>query len=300
MVEKKHMRTHRARHLVSVVAAAVLAFAACSKQESGLQTLVRISVDPFTFTTEGIDNEQMQNKLSADTMAWITVAVYDADAGQLVYHESQQKSAQASSGAHYGDVEMRLHAGNYIVQALAYNSSEEIELLSQQSARFAGIKSDCHVGTKAVAVTGSGTVDISMHLNRIVAKFGMRMWGPIPDSVASMELAFSGGDGLFNPANGNLTVDTAFVYSTTVSSIVRAMDSVTLYALTLLTGQTQTMDITARARNAQGQLLFERTFENVRLERNKSTLARGDFFSATAEGNFSVDLDYEEGEVINF
>ena len=163
--------------------------------EPGVPVTIRVaSLEqvPFgSFGTKGSAN-------LSEACTWINYAIYDADGKGLVKPQVNQKSNDDT----FGTLNLKLEEGNYRLVVMAHSSTSnpkldnpsKIDIPSNSKGRRI---TDTFLSSSVITVT-KGMQPLSINLDRVVARFEIRLVGDtIPGAVTRFEFEI-GKDGSFS------------------------------------------------------------------------------------------------------
>lgn len=163
--------------------------------EPGVPVTIRVaSLEqvPFgSFGTKGSAN-------LSEACTWINYAIYDADGNGLVKPQVNQKSNDDT----FGTLNLKLEEGNYRLVVMAHSSTSnpkldnpsKIDIPSNSKGRRI---TDTFLSSSVITVT-KGMQPLSINLDRVVARFEIRLVGDtIPGAVTRFEFEI-GKDGSFS------------------------------------------------------------------------------------------------------
>lgn len=243
-------------------------------EEPGVPVTIRVaSLEqvPFgSFGTKGMAN-------LSEACTWINYAIYDAEGNGLVKPQINQKSNDDS----FGTLNMKLEEGNYRLVVMAHSSTSnpkldnpsKIDIPSNSKGRRI---TDTFLSSSVITVT-KGMQPLSINLDRMVARFEIRLVGDsIPGVVTRFEFEI-GKDGSFSlNANTGYGVKTARGYTDKVN--VQPGDSVIGVYTFVSEGSTATR-IKVVAIDSLECEYGSWDFEDVPITRNRITVYKGALFA---------------------
>lgn len=243
-------------------------------EEPGVPVTIRVaSLEqvPFgSFGTKGMAN-------LSEACTWINYAIYDAEGNGLVKPQINQKSNDDS----FGTLNLKLEEGNYRLVVMAHSSTSnpkldnpsKIDIPSNSKGRRI---TDTFLSSSVITVT-KGMQPLSINLDRMVARFEIRLVGDsIPGVVTRFEFEI-GKDGSFSlNANTGYGVKTARGYTDKVN--VQPGDSVIGVYTFVSEGSTQTR-IKVVAIDSLECEYGSWDFEDVPITRNRITVYKGALFA---------------------
>lgn len=287
------------------LAGLVLLLAACSTDNSihNDDTLIPVTVRVSDFSVsqdEFPGTRATTAPASYEGIDAITLAFYTED-GTEQYKTTQLKS-NLPSGKTFGELELSLPIGSYtmVVIGRGHFSGDVFTLESPASAFY-----DCeHVRetftcTQDVKIGNCDAVELSATLNRIVAQVTVVSTDTKTSNVARIRTTFSAGGKRFNPTTGLALDNTGF--SNTVYGEGNTGETTSAVNFLFLASDEQKMDVTIETLDADGEVLFSKTVNDVPLRRNRVTTLTGAMYSpAAATASFTLSTDWLPGNNLNF
>lgn len=282
------------------MAVCCLVFAACSNEES-MDSSVNLSGEqvmaPVTVTTTGFEVSQgeftsrraEQSVTSYNYVKALTLAFFDQD-GTEVYKCTHIKNDPNATYTTFGEFSTSLPLGSYTMVVIGYNLSQEMTLTSSTVASIStGSLCETFADTQEVNINNTTPINLTATLQRIVTALGVRSTDNRPAGVTQLRLTYSAGSKSFNPMTGLAADNNGFTDLITFNGAVGA----TIYSgsyLFLATDE-QTMNVTIETLDADDNVLFSKTVNNVPLKRNRITTLQGPLFSdgTTNAGSFKVE-----------
>ena len=279
--------------------------ASCSNDES-VNTVesadyyapVTVKVDGFSVEQGDIPVTRATALESYGSVKFVTLAFYKSD-GTEAYKHTQVRDNEDTFTT-FGEFSCNLPMGSYNMVVLCNEGSNAITLSSPTSATYGdNIVMDTFAATQAVNITSNNAVNLSATLNRIVSAVVVKSSDNRPNDVTRMRITCSGGDKSFNPNTGLAIEDNGFVRVLNFSSSAGSPTNIGIY-LFLATDE-QEVDVTVEMLNANGDVLFSRSAENVPLKRNRITSLTGTLFSNTGVmSSFQVNGSWLTEQSVNF
>jgi hypothetical protein len=199
---------------------------------------------------------------------------------------------QAATDDGFGKINVSLAAGTYRIIALAHNCDGNATITDPAKITFKDNKiTDTFYYIDDVNVTGEASHDMSM--TRGVARFRLIIKDKIPTNVTQFMFYYTGGSSTFS------AVDKAGIVNSRQTETLTASEDSIYDVYTFPRADSQTLKIVVTALSSDGKTVAEKTFENVPVAVNKSTVYRGYFFSegpdSKDEGfSFKVDDGWKE------
>ena len=289
------------RLTLMTLAALTLAFAGCGKDKITYLVPVKVQVNDFTITQEDFPTKDAQDVADYEGVKAITLAFYN---GTTEVYKTTQMRSDNTTYTTFGEFDCTLPMGSYTMVVLGYgmgqNNEDTLTLTSPTQAEYtAGRVRETFAATQTVNISSTEAVDISATLNRIVAKVNITSTDNRPASVVALRATFSAGGMAFNPTTGLATANNGFSNTVVLQNAPGGTSGIVSY-LFLATDE-QTMDVTFETLDANDNVLYTKTITNVPLKRNRVTTLKGVMFTNDSSScTFQVDIDWIEGNTINF
>ncbi|MBR1447432.1 MAG: hypothetical protein IJ588_01625 [Prevotella sp.] len=298
-------------------AAFVLLAASCSNDES-LDSSVNLSSEqglaPVTVSVSGFAVEQgdfpgtgepqgtraatrAQSVSDYANVKFLTLAFYKSD-GTEVYKQTQNRDDDATYDT-FGEFSTSLPMGSYTMVVVANGGSNVPTLTSATSATYGeNVVGDTFVKSQEVNITSTEAVNLDATLDRIVTCIAVDSSDGRTEEAKKLRITTTTGGRSFSPTTGLATVNSGI---TAMITLPEAVGTVTKSAsLLFLAADEQTADVTIETLDADDNVLFSKTVENVPLKRNRWTILTGAMYQTTASGTFSVNTDWLTNENVNF
>ena len=233
-----------------------------------------------------------------DKVKAITLAFYDVE-GTEKYKHTQLK-ADGDTYTSFGEFTCDLPVGSYTMVVLGYGSDYAITLTSPTAAAYTEDKvRETFSATQSVTITSAAAVELAPTLHRIVSKFQLLSTDPRPAGVSQINLTFAAGGQSFNPTTGLATDNSGFINSIAPSAAVGTTINTTGH-LFLATDE-QKIDVTIEVLDADDNVLFTKTVNNVPFKRNRLTTLTGAIFTApSATASFKFETSWLDPTTVNF
>ena len=233
-----------------------------------------------------------------DKVKAITLAFYDVE-GTEKYKHTQLKADDATYTT-FGEFTCDLPVGSYTMVVLGYGSEQPITLTSPTAAAYTEDKvRETFSATQPVTITSTAAVELAPTLNRIVSKFQLLSTDPRPAGVSQINLTFAAGGLSFNPSTGLATDNSGLINSIAPSAAVGTTINTTGH-LFLATDE-QKIDVTIEVLDADDNVLFTKTVNNVPFKRNRLTTLSGAIFTApSATASFKFETSWLDPTTVNF
>jgi len=279
-----------------------LTFTSCSVKEDRMHCLVPVTVHLNNISVsmeEFSDTRAVQDVEDYDGIKAIDLAFYE---GNTEVFKTTQIRSDGTTYTTFGEFECALPIGNYTLVAIArgYSEGDVFTLTSPTSAAFTSERArETFCATQAVTVTSDDPLDLSVTLNRIIARLNILSTDVHSASVTRIRTTYAAGGKSFNPSTGLATVNSGF--TVTNSGFWEQDGTLHVSNYAFLATDEQTMDITLEALDADDHVLFSKLVPNVPLKRNRVTTLSGAMFTTDASMlGFQVETDWLEGNTVNY
>lgn len=280
-----------------LVAAALMLFASCKKQDDGGLATVRLHVNEFEISQEEFPTKSDPvgdyNGINA-----ITLAFYS---GSTEVTRITQLRADSTTFTTFGDFECSLPMGSYTMVVVAYKTQDDspFVLTGPTAAAFTGAHAfETFATTQAVNITSTSDVNLNATLNRIVAKLQVISSDGRTANATNVRMTFAAGGKSFNPTSGLATSNTGFANTVSISAAVGSPSNSTSYVF--LATDEQTMTVTLDVLDANGESISHQVVENVPFQRNHVTKLTGSLYTAGAGSNFLIETGWDTQFNVNF
>lgn len=298
-----------------IIAGLSLLFAACSNEseqpivvENPVEdsvTLVPIKVHVNEFKTTMTDFDEARAMTRSvdpkdyDNLKAITLAFYDVD-NKEVYKKTQVKND--GSNLSFNDFTADLPIGHYTLLALGYfySSSDEFVLTSLTEAAFTSDKPrETFALSQDVTVTSGNPLQLEITLKRLTPKLTIRSTDVRSASVKRMRTTYAKGGKRFNPTTGYAMDDNGFAQTQSANTDDANLLKIASYPF--LTSESDNIDITIEALDANDQVLFTKHIPAVPLKRNAETTISGPIFTTGSSTiGITLDTDWLPGYEVTF
>jgi len=293
----------------SILLAAAVLFSACNNNVETPKALVTVTVNDFTITQEDLPSAQhapqrvAQNPASYTGVGAIDLVMFASD-GSEAYRHTQLKS-DGSTFTTFGEFSFTIPVGNYtmVVVARQVGTGDVFTVTSPTEAGYTSERPrETFCKTQTVTVTNASPLELSVTLKRIVSALNIISTDGRPVSATKVRTTFSKGGKSFNPTTGLALTDNGFTQTNNPSSAVGAAINITGFQfLTSADDAEEEIDVTIDVLDADDNVLFTHTVEDVPFKRNRKTILSGAIFSASASAaSFQLDTDWITEETVNF
>ena len=206
-----------------------------------------------------------------------------------VYRSSGTRVKQVNQKvgeAHFGTCYFQLDEGVYQLVVVGHSSQGNPTMTDLSSIRFTNKQgftdTFCYWGTMAI---GAADTVMEVSLSRIVALCRLVITDDFPAKVATLHCYYTGGSGAFDAKTGLGSVQSR---QEVVFDVTGAQHQFDLY--TFLHSMASDIHLVVTAQDANGQALYQRTFD-VPMRRNQVTRLSGAFFSASEGSDVQVTVN---------
>jgi len=192
--------------------------------------------------------------------------------------ENKVKSvAQKLGDLEFGSVGFKLAEGTYTLAVIGHNSEASATVTSADKTTFKDNRvTDTFLYTGELVVADQ-PIELELELRRVVAMFRFVLEDEMPAEVSQMQFYYTGGSSTLSVATGYGSVNSR---QTVKFNVVPEQKQFDLYTFPHAESGVLKMKITAL--DANGEIIEERTLEEVPVTRNLITRYSGKFFSASS------------------
>ena len=263
---------------------------------------VRVHVSGFTVDQTdfaGVRTRSAEDVASHKDVNAVILAFYS---GSTEVEKITQLKDEMGAGETFGEFSLSLPMGSYIMMAVACHVSDTspFELTSATVAAYTGLHAfDTFTTSRTVNVSSTAAVDISATLNRATTLLKVISTDGKAAGVTNVRTTLTGGSRSFNPTTRFATDDTGF--DNTVSNNATVGNPSTSLTYFFLAEDEQTMDVTIETLDADENVLFSKTLENVPFKRNRKTVLTGPMYTNNGvNGSFKVETEWLEDYNMGF
>ena len=277
-------------YLVMVITTILFTFSSCEKVDvEAAEETVNIVDDGGTkvvFHVSDLKIEQYdgEEQISSVPQSYsrLNFAIFDNNKRLKVINQTAELSS-------FGKISLEISPGTYSIVVLAHNGLGNASISSPDLIKFKDNKvTDTFYYCGTVNITGDASYDIK--LKRAVAKCRITIKDRFPSSVALMRFKYTGGSSTFNAVSGYGCVNSR---QTEERDILvpdeRGATSFDLY--TFPHNNDDMLNITIMALNANGDILYSKVIDDVKVNINRQTTCDGNLFgteSSSENGDFIV------------
>lgn len=263
---------------------------------------VTVSVSGFSVEQGDIAETRATTVGEYNNLKALTLAFYKSD-GTQQFKATQYKN-DASTYDTFGEFSTSLPIGHYTMVVMGCssdNAAGNILLTGLYTAGYDDYVRETFSASQAVTVSNSSAQNLSITLNRIMAKVKIVSTDGRTADVHAIRTTFSGGSKGFNPTSGLATDNNGIVNTVVTNAIIG--NTTTIGNGVFLASDEQTMDVTVETLDADEHVLFSKTVTNVPLKRNRETTLTGAMYTVSGDasaGSFLLNSDWLEGNSMNF
>lgn len=285
------------------MAGIALLFAACSNNENetivdnNAQAPVTVRVDGFSISQNDFPATRATAIGEYTSVKAITLAFYKSD-GTEVYKHTQFKSDE-STYTTFGEFSTSLPMGSFTMVVLGYYQGADPHAITLTSPTAAAFTEDAaretFAATQQFTVNSNDAKELTATLNRIVSKLRVVSTDGRTADMNGIRVTFAGGSKSFNPTTG-LATDNSGLFNTVYPTAAVGATSTSNYFL-FLTSDEQSINVTIETLDAEDNVLFTKTINNVPFKRNRVTTLTGAMYSAAASaGSFQLNTEWIDPE----
>ena len=216
----------------------------------------------------------------------LNIAIFDAEGTKV------KTVAQKEGDASYGTVALSLAAGTYRLVVIAHSCDGSATITSTEKVTFPNNKVTDTFFYYGTLVVTDALQSYDLTLTRAVAMFRLVLTDDeIPSTVAKLKFYYLGGSSTFSPKDGYGCVNSK-------QTEIRPVSTDGIYEIYTLphTEEDVLTKLTVTALDENGNIIKERTFENIPITRNQVTRYTGSFFgsgggNSTNDGTFRLTAD---------
>ena len=302
---------HQSRTGLFTMALCSTFFVSCQQDNltikpSDQKVRVDVSLADFVISTEDDATRASDKNVTEASINRVAFSVFDKN-NKVVYSE---KSVETDSA--FGTFSFLVIPGDYSFVTVAHKASGKDDAAADiQSLSAATITTSkllntysCH---KEVCVEPHRTQSFSVECGkRRTSTFKLLCTDETPANVASCEIILNPSASYstsytFDPSTGLISEQQQYKNTFNVADIkAKTFKGVSLSVQCLLTAETQSIDITVNMKDAEGETVKSRTFNNVEMKPHRDTKATGPFFHSTVNGSFLFDTTDDDAHIVDF
>ena len=273
---------------------------------SGQKVRVDVTLADFVISTEDDATRASDKNVTEASINRVAFSVFDKN-NKVVYSE---KSVETDSA--FGTFSFLVIPGDYTFVTVAHKASGKDDAAADiQSLSAATITTSKLLNTysshKEVRVEAHRTQSFSVECGkRRTSTFKLLCTDETPANVASCEIILNPSASYstsytFDPSTGLISEQQQYKNTFNVADIkAKTFKGVSLSVQCLLTAETQSIDITVNMKDAEGETVKSRTFNNVEMKPHRDTKATGPFFHSTVNGSFLFDTTDDDAHIVDF
>ena len=302
---------HQSRTGLFTMALCSTFFVSCQQDNltikpSDQKVRVDVSLADFVISTEDDATRASDKNVTEASINRVAFSVFDKN-NKVVYSE---KSVETDSA--FGTFSFLVIPGDYTFVTVAHKASGKDDAAADiQSLSAATITTSKLLNTysshKEVRVEAHRTQSFSVECGkRRTSTFKLLCTDETPANVASCEIILNPSASYstsytFDPSTGLISEQQQYKNTFNVADIkAKTFKGVSLSVQCLLTAETQSIDITVNMKDAEGETVKSRTFNNVEMKPHRDTKATGPFFHSTVNGSFLFDTTDDDAHIVDF
>lgn len=287
-----------------VVACLLMLFAACTSDNNaviGDDVLVPVTVrvNGYAVSQDDMPGTRATSAGSYDAVKVLTLAFFKSDGTEQC--RLTQVKGDNTTYTTFGDFTVNLPLGSYTMVVIGRDNfdGDVLALTSPTEAEYTSERvRETFSATKDFTVSDNEGVNLSMTLNRVVAKVVVVSTDARTANVQNIRTTFSAGGKGFNPTSGLATANTGF--SNVVKGAGTTGNTTTATNFLFLASDEQKVNITVETLDADGNTITSTVVPDVPLKRNRVTTLTGKMYSADATSTFTLNADWIDGNSVNF
>lgn len=194
----------------------------------------------------------------------------------------------------FGSVSTSLVPGQYQVVAIAHSGQGNCTISSADKVTFHNNRlTDTFYYYGVVTVSDEGSTE-QLVLKRAVSMFRLIVMDEIPEEVAKIQIAYTGGSSTFSPFTGFGSVNSRQTEEFW-TPFVPTDGNYVFEVFTFPHSSADFIDVTVTAVNTEGVTIAEKKVDNIYIQPNVITQHRTRLFSSTVPSSLSFLID-EDGE----
>lgn len=199
---------------------------------------------------------------------------------------------QTSEQESFGIIKDELELGEHDLYFIGYNTEDACSI-ENGIVTFSKI-SDTFSFYTAITVNEETASTQNITMPRRVAKFELVATDKLPDNLSVMEVTITGGATALNAKTGRgegMSVQTKTI-NVPESNIGKTNCTFASYAF--LPEGVSSLDVSVKAKDAEGNIIVSHSFEEVEMQTNYITRYTGSFFDKSHETTISVDSEWDD------
>lgn len=245
----------------------------------------------LTFKINGCETDGMASTRAelSSSVSFLTLVLFDEEKGSRV-----KEIKQDVNNPDFGTIQCDLPLGKYKMVVLGTQKNYPIVESTTNIQYENGKVTDTYYYYQQIAITATSSPTMSLTLVRPIACFELVAKAAIPENMATMELAFSGGGNALNAETGYAVAETDFAASIDVPTGNIGGTYKSFKGYIFLRTDEATVTVKATAKDKNGNALFTHTFTDIIMKRKCITQYTGDFFAVEGEINITVESEWQE------
>lgn len=212
-----------------------------------------------------------------------------------------QEIEQTNEDANFGTLTINVPYGSHTLSIVAHNGTTTANVVSASAVTFGERITDTFCNYQNLEVNKSSSTTLNTTLDRSVAKFELVATDAIPNGIVSLVFECSGGGNVLNTTTGLAVSNATQAKNITVPASMIGSAGITFSLYTFLASDECNMNISAKALNADGDVMFSESWQEVPMKVNRISRYTGSFFkvSSNMTGDITINntwLDDYEAE----
>ena len=241
-----------------------------------------------------LNGQQVKSRAGEDAVSRMAFFLLDEDGNQTIAQELSNNE----------DGFMTLYAevptGTYELIAFGHNGSGNVSLTEEKEISPTGKLTDSFHHYQTLTLSEDSANSQSIVLNRCIAKFSIKHTDAIPTGTATVETTVTGGSNIMDATTGFAASAVNQTITINIPESAAGTKNNTFSFFTFLTEEESTIDVTATAKDKDGNTIVTHTFEDIEAEINMQTIYSGVFFHADHTTNITINSEWKDDKVVTF
>ncbi len=186
---------------------------------------------------------------------------------------------QTADSPDFGKLKISLNPGSYKVVLLAHSGESNASMSNAEKVTFDGKVTDTFYWSDDITVSEATSHNLT--LKRAVAMFRLMVLDTIPAGVNLMRFYYTGGSSTFDAVKGVGCVNSRQTETFAVTTDMIGKPA-TFAVYTFPRSDSNALNVQVSAHNSASNIVAEKSFANVAIERNMITQYKGSFFGGDA------------------
>lgn len=209
---------------------------------------------------------------------------------------------QTRTDSNFGHIALeQISYGTYIVIAVGHNCSVHSTFYSPQQVDFDGRVAETFLAYSELKVDANTEQTQNLELNRITSKYVLRVLDAQPSDIATVEFLITGGASDFNPQTGLAHTTDVVVRTVSIPATQYSGKEKMEYTFhTFLFDSKSVISVVANFKDADGNILFTRSFSDAEMAVNEQTIYEGSVYTTTRAWNIGINDEWTDKKIVKF